>query len=93
MAKVVRVNNATVRGHIENFTRQYTFPDVIKFIQDGASVWVTSVENFQTLRYTNVRDDLREYLITNGVQTSVRSLKEALETWGAIIDYTPKASE
>lgn len=87
MARVVAVANATVRGHLENFTEQYTFPDVIKFVQDGSGNWVTSVENFQNLRYTGIRDDLRQYLADNGVQTTVRSLKEALEKWGVIIDY------
>lgn len=93
MAKVVTVANATVRGHLENFTNQYTFPDVIKFVQDGSGSWVTSVENFQNLRYTGVRQDLREYFIANGIQTTVRSLKEALEKWGVIIDYVPPANQ
>lgn len=93
MAKVVRVNNATVRGHIEAFTKQYTFPDIIQFVQDGNGAWVTSIENFQNLRYSGVRADLREYFLANGINTQVRSLKEALENWGVIIDYVPPVSE
>lgn len=85
--RVVRVNNATVRMHVENFTQQYTFPDVIKFVQDANGDWVTSVENFQNLKYSGVRADLKEYFAANGITTNVRSLKEALENWGTIIDY------
>jgi hypothetical protein len=87
MAKVVTVADAIVRWHIENFTAQYTFPDVIKFVQDGLGNWVTSVENFQGVRYVTVREDLKQYFLDNGITTDVRSLKEALEKWGLIIDY------
>lgn len=86
---VIKVTNATVRGHIENFTNQYTFPHVIKFIRDGSSSWVTSLENFENIRYTGIRSDLKEYFATNGIQTNVRSLKEALEQWGELIQHTP----
>jgi hypothetical protein len=89
--RVVKVANAVVRGHIESFTLQYTKPDCIKFIQDGLGNWVTSVENFQNIRYVGIREDLREYLLNNGVQTTVRSLKEALERWGELIDYVAPA--
>lgn len=75
--------------HIENFTEQYTFPDAVKFVQDGNGNWVTSVENFKNIRYTGIRADLRTYFLANGINTTVRSLKEALETWGTIIDYVP----
>lgn len=92
MAQVVRVNNAIVRGHIENFTRQYTFPDAIKFVQDGNGNWVTSVENFLNLKYSGVRQDLKEYFIANGIQTNVRSLKEALENWGVVIEHVAPAN-
>jgi hypothetical protein len=85
---VIKVTNATVRGHIENFTQQYTFPHVIKFVRDGALNWVTSLENFQNIRYTGIRSDLKEYFAANGIQTNVRSLKEALEQWGEQIEYT-----
>jgi hypothetical protein len=91
MAKVLSLSNATVRMHIENFTAQYTFPDVIKFVQDGHGNWVTSVENFLNLKYTGVRQDLKQYFADNGIQTNVRSLKEALEKWGVIIDYIQPA--
>lgn len=91
--KVVRVDNATVRGHIENFTAQYTFPNAIVFVQDGSGNWVTSVENFLNLPYMELRDDLKQYLADNGIQTNVRSLKAALTKWGVIIDYVAPVTD
>lgn len=85
--KVIRVNNATVRRLIEEFTDQYTKPDAIKFVQDGNGAWITSPENIQNVRYTGIRQDFKQFLIANGVNTTITSLKEALETYGAVIDY------
>lgn len=85
--KVVKVDSATVRTHIENFTAQYTFPNAIKFIQDGNGDWITSVENLLNLPYKEIRKDLKKYLNDNGITTDVDSLKKALETWGTVIDY------
>jgi len=87
--QVIRVNNATVRILIEQFTEQYCQPDAIKFVQDGAGNWITSVENFQNARYVGIREDFKQFLIVNGIQTNVRSLKEALEQYGTVINYVP----
>lgn len=84
---VVRVDNATVRTHIENFTAQYTFPNAIKFVKDGNGNWITSVENLLNLPYTQIRQDLKQYLLSKGIVTDVDSLKKALERWGVVIDY------
>jgi len=85
--KVIRVNNATARRLIEEFTEQHTKPDVIKFVQDGNGAWITSVENFQNVRYVGIRQDFRQFLIANGINTTITSLKEALQTYGTVIDY------
>lgn len=90
MPKVLRVNNAAVRNHIENFTQQYTFPDVIKFVQDGAGNWVTSIENLENLRYKGIRSDIKEYLQAQGINNNFRSLREVLENYGVEIDYIPE---
>lgn len=87
---VIRVNNATVRRLIEEFTDQYTKPDAIRFVQDGNGDWITSTENIQNIRYVGIRQDLKQFLIANGVQTNITSLKEALQTYGAVVEYVPK---
>jgi len=88
---VIQVTNATVRYHIENFTAQYTNPDAIKFVRDGAGRWVTSKDNLLNARFRATRQDLREYLQSNGVNVpaDVHSLKDALNRWGTKILYTP----
>jgi hypothetical protein len=91
--RVIRVNNATVRRLIEEFTDQYTKPDAIKFVQDGNGAWITSVENIQNIRYVGIRQDFKQFLIDNGVNTSTTSLKEALETYGANIEYVQPPQE
>lgn len=85
--KVIRINNATVRRLRKDFTLQYTLPDTIDFVPDGNSAWITSVENLQNVRYKGIRQDFRQFLIDNGIQTNITSLKEALETYGTLIDY------
>lgn len=85
--KVVRVNNATVRSLIEEFTTANCVPHAIKFVQDGNGAWITSVENLQTLKYTEIRQDFKQFLISRGIVTTITSLKEALETYGVVIDY------
>jgi peroxiredoxin len=87
---VLKVNNANVRMHLENFSKQYTFPDEIKFVQDGNGDWITSIENLQNIRYKGIRADFKEYLAANGIVVNVNSLKEALERWGDIIVHVPK---
>lgn len=87
MAQVVRADNAIVRGYIEAFTSQYTFPDAIRFVQDGNGNWVTSVENFLNIKYSAIRQDFKKYLKDNGIVTEVDSLKKALETWGVAIEH------
>jgi len=84
--RVVRVNNATVRTLIEQFTELHTKPDAIKFININSS-WVTSIENFQNARYIGIREDFKQFLIDNGINTNISSLKEALETYGNLILY------
>lgn len=90
--KVIRVNNATARRLITEFTQQNTFPDVIEFVKDGNGAYVTSVENIQNVRYVGIRQDFRQFLIANGINTTITSLKEALQTYGAVIDYVPPVS-
>ena len=85
--KVIRVNNATVRMHIERFTQQYTFPDVIQFVQDANGNWITSIENLENFKYVGIRQDLIEYMRDNGIQTTAKSLREVLQNFGAQIDY------
>lgn len=85
--KVIRVNNATVRFHIERFTEQYTFPDVIKFVQDKNGDWITSIENLENMKYVGIRQDLITYMKDNGIQTTAKSLREILQNFGAQIDY------
>lgn len=86
---VVHVNNATVRGHLENFTQQYCFPHVIKFVRDGSGKWVTSIESVQDAKLNTTKADLRQYLIDNGLNVNLRTVREVLETHGTIIEYTP----
>jgi len=76
-----------VRSLITQFTTEYTKPHVIGWVQDGNGNWVTSIENLQNLKYKGIRQDLKEFLIANGIQTNITSLKEALETYGEIIPY------
>jgi len=89
MSKVLKVTNAKVRGLIEQFTKQYTLPDVIEFIQDGAGNWITSVENLESIRYKGIRQDFRQFLRDNGINANVNSIKEALRNYSSLIDYVP----
>lgn len=92
--RVVKVTNTTVQNLIEQFTEQYTDPDVIKFVQDGNGDWITSRENFQNIRYIGIRSDLKQFLRDNGISLTqvqdINSLKDALQKWGQIIDYVPR---
>lgn len=90
--KVIRVNNATVRFHIERFTEQYTFPDVIKFVQDGNGNWITSIENLENARYVGIRNDLIQYMRDNNITTTAKSIRELLQNFGAQIDYVKPAN-
>lgn len=85
---VVHVNNAVVRGHIENFTMQYCFPHIIVFVRDGSTRWVTSIESVQDAKSNITKADLRQYLVDNGLNVNLSTVREVLETYGAIIEYT-----
>lgn len=89
MSKVIKVTNAKARTLIEQFTRQYTLPDVIEFNQDGAGNWVTSIENLENIRYKGIRQDFKQFLRDNGVNANVNSIKEALQNYSTLIDYVP----
>lgn len=60
-------------------------------MQGGNGDWITSVENFLNLPYKEIRADLKQYLLDNGIVTDVDSLKKALEKWGTVIDYVKPA--
>lgn len=87
--KVIRVNNATARALIEEFTNTYTKPDVIKFVQDGAGNWVTSVECLQAVRFSADRQDVKTFLESRGINNNHKSLKDVLQQYGTQIDYVP----
>ena len=87
--KVIKVTNQKVRRLIEEFTAQYTHPDVIVFVLDGAGNFITSAECLEDIRYKGIREDLRTFLRDNGINTNVRSIKEALQNYGQVIDYVP----
>lgn len=87
--KVIKITNAKVRGLIEQFTFQYTYPDIIVFVLDGLGNRITSVECLEDVRYKGIRNDLRQFLRDNGIITNITSIKEALQTYGELIDYVP----
>jgi hypothetical protein len=91
--KVIKVTNAKIRRLIEEFTAQYTRPDVIIFVNDGAGNFITSVESLEDLRYKVSREDLRTFLRANGINTNIRSIREALQTYGEVIDFIPVPPE
>ncbi len=86
---VVHVNNAVVRGHLENFTEQYCFPHIIHFVQDGSSRWVTSIEAVQDAKLNTTKADLRQYLVDNGLNVNLSTVREVLETYGSVNQHTP----
>lgn len=86
---VVHVNNAVVRGHLEKFTMQYCFPHIIVFVRDSSTRWVTSIESVQDAKLNTTKADLRQYLVDNGLNVNLSTVREILETYGAIIEYTP----
>ena len=85
--KVVKISNAKVRGLIEQFTAQYTKPDLIIFIKDGNGDFITSVENAQTLRYKTNRETFKKFINDNGIVTNLKNIKDVLAQYGEIIDY------
>ena len=91
---VIRVNNATVRGHIEAYTLQYCFPSTVKFI-DTPSGFITSIESLQNAKLNGSRKSLKQYIIDNGITVpdGINNFRDILEKYGTIIDYTPPVEE
>lgn len=84
---VLKCTNATVRTLINEFTKQYTFPHVIEFIQDGNGDWITSLENLQNVRLIADKANLKQFLSDNGVNVNVKNLKEVLENYCTVVPY------
>jgi hypothetical protein len=90
---VLMVSNATVRNLIQQFTAQYTFPDIIVFVQDGNNNWIVGRQNLINLKYVATRSELKAFLTANGITQQqaqgINSLKDAFNKWAVKIAYVP----
>ena len=84
---VLKCTNAKVRGLIEQFSLENTFPNVIRFEQDGNSDWITSVENLQNAKLIADKENLKQFLLDNGINVNVKNLKEVLQNYCTVVPY------
>jgi hypothetical protein len=100
--KVIRVNSEKVRFLIEEYSRKYTFPDLIQFVQDGAGNYIVGTSVLDPLmgkRY--VREDKQkleaEATLTKTVLTKstdeLDSIAKLIIEYGEEIDYIPLPDE
>ena len=90
--QIVQVNNPQVRSSIEEYSQQNTFPDVIKFVQDGGNggtAWVTSVENFTNGKFSSTRINLKSFFESRGISNNANAVKDILETHGSVRTHMP----
>jgi hypothetical protein len=90
MAKVIKVDDLRARNLIELYTAQHCFPDVIKFVQDGAGNLVMSPENLSNLKYTHPDPETTAAFTTEHQTTQpFKSISEIIAVYGVEIDYIP----
>jgi hypothetical protein len=86
--KVIQVDNERARQLIELYTAEFCFPDVIKFVQDGAGNWVMSMENLTNDKFVNPdKDLLAKFLLDNLVSEQFKSITEVITKYGIETDY------
>lgn len=89
---VIKVDNAKVRQMIEAYTELHCKPDVVKFVQDGAGNWITSVENIDNIRFNSKAgtNQLKTFLVANQeASDNSESIVELIVKYGVEVEYVP----